>query len=94
MNCLISFLKLKHKYRFRGHNMCSIVYSSYIYLSTQKSRTLARKTHKLKIKHILHFPHVSKLHQLAPALLARAGGDVCPVSGQVLIRHLKPIYLP
>ena len=92
MDCLISFLKFKHKYRFRGHNMCSIVYSSYLSINSEVKDSRKKNT-KTEIKHILHFPLVSKLHQLASPLLAEAGGDVCPMSGQAKVRHIEPSHL-
>lgn len=73
--------------------MCSIVYSSYLSINSEVKDSRKKNT-KTEIKHILHFPHVSKLHQIAsPLLVAVASGDVCPVSGEVLIRHLKPSHL-
>ena len=92
MDCLISFLKFKHKYRFRGHNMCSIVYSSYLSINSEVKDSRKKNT-KTEIKHILHFPLVSKLHQLASPLLAEAGVDVCPMSGQAKVRHIEPSHL-
>ena len=72
--------------------MCSIVYSSYLSINSEVKDSRKKNT-KTEIKHILHFPHVSKKHQLASPLLAEAGGDVCPMSGQALVRHIEPSHL-
>lgn len=73
--------------------MCSIVYSSYLSINSEVKDSRKKNT-KTEIKHILHFPHVSKLHQIAsPLLAAVANGEVYQVSGEVLIRHLIPLHL-
>ena len=73
--------------------MCSIVYSSYLSINSEVKDSRKKNTKTEKIKHILHFPHVSKKHQLASPLLAEAGGDVCPMSGQAQVRHIEPSHL-
>ena len=72
--------------------MCSIVYSSYLSINSEVKDSRKKNT-KTEIKHILHFPLVSKLHLLASPLLAEAGGDVCPMSGQAKVRHIEPSHL-
>ena len=63
--------------------MCSIVYSSYLSINSEVKDSRKKNT-KTEIKHILHFPHVSKKHQLASPLLAEAG--MGEMSAQCLAR--------